>query len=160
QIRSVGVEVFEPLHDVTLFPAHNQMSFYTWGALECCLPRGATRATLSGHLPDLKVGDVLIFEEVLGPHTGEAEDADPSHRHAVRLINVTLAKDPLGGRFLEPPTDDAVDVTEIEWAVADALPFPLCVSSQTDATHGDQQVDGVSVAIGNIVLADHGMTVS
>ncbi len=160
QIRTLGVEVFEPLHDAVLFPAHKQMNFYTWGARECCLPRGATRATLSGLLPDLKVGDVMIFEEVLGPHTGEAEDADPSHRHAVRLTNVTLAKDPLGGRFLEPPTDDAVDVTEIEWAVADALPFPLCVSSLTDATHGDQQIDGVSVALGNIVLADHGMTIS
>src|SRR5262249_3663088 len=33
QIRTLGVEVFEPLHDATLFPAHNQMSFYTWGAL-------------------------------------------------------------------------------------------------------------------------------
>jgi hypothetical protein len=76
------------------------------------------------------------------------------------LTRVTLAEDPLGGRFLDPPNDDAVDVTEIEWAVADALPVPLCVSSQTDATHGDQQIDGVSVALGNIVLADHGMTIS
>ncbi|MEP7339641.1 MAG: putative baseplate assembly protein [Acidobacteriota bacterium] len=160
QFRAQGVEIFEPLQDATLFPEHNQMNFYTWGARECCLPRGATRSTLAGLLPDLKVGDVLIFEEVLGPHTGEAEDADPSHRHAVRLTGVTLSKDPLGGRFLDPPNDDPVDVTEIEWAVADALPFPLCVSSQTDATHGDQQIDGVSVALGNVVLADHGMTIS
>lgn len=159
QFRARGVEVFEPMHDSVLFPAHNQMNFYTWGARECCLPSGAKHATLSGLLPDLKVGDVLIFEEVLGPHTGETEDADPSHRHAVRLTGVTLSKDPLGGRFLDPPNDDAVDVTEIEWAVADALPFPLCVSSQTDAAHGNRQVDGVSVALGNIVLSDHGMTI-
>ena len=31
------------------------------------------------------MGDVLILEEVRGPHTGQPEDADPSHRHAVRL---------------------------------------------------------------------------
>jgi hypothetical protein len=160
QFRARGVEVFELLHDITLFPTHNQMNFYTWGARECCLPRGATRATLSGGFPDLKAGDVLIFEEMLGPHTGQAEDADPSHRHAVRLTRVAQSQDPLGGRFLDPPTDGAVDVTEIEWAVADALPFPLCVSSQTDAAHGDQQIDGASVARGNIVLTDHGMTIS
>ena len=46
------------------------MSFYTWGDQRCCLPRGATRATLAGSFPDLKAGDVLLFEEVLGPHTG------------------------------------------------------------------------------------------
>lgn len=160
QLRSLNVEFFELLHDASLFPAHNQMNFHTWGAHECCLPRGATRATLAGAFPDLKAGDVLIFEERIGPHTGKEEDADPSHRHAVRLTHVTPAKDLLYGRFLEPPTDDTLDVTEIEWTVADALPFPLCVSSLTDAAHGQKQIDGVSVALGNIVLADHGMTIS
>src|SRR4029079_18860499 len=86
--RAPGVEVFEPLHDVTLFPAHNQMDFYTWGAHECCLPQAATRATLAGSFPDLHVGEVLIFEELRGPHTGKDEDADPSHRHPVRLTKV------------------------------------------------------------------------
>ena len=57
------------------------MSFYTWGAHECCLPQGATSGTLAGSLPDMKTGDVLIFEEVIGPHTGKEEDADPAHRH-------------------------------------------------------------------------------
>src|SRR5437588_2654630 len=135
------------------------MNFHTWGAHECCLPRGATSATLAGAFPDLKAGDVLIFEELIGPRTGEENDADPSHRQAVRLTRVTASKDLLYGRFLEPPTNDALDVTEIEWSVADALPFPLCVSSLTDAAHGQKQVDGVSVALGNIVLADHGMTI-
>jgi hypothetical protein len=160
QFRSRGVEVFELLHDATLYPAHNQLSFYTWGARECCLARGATRATLAGHLPDLHPGDVLILLEALGPRTGEAEDADPAHRHAVRLTRVRLTEDPLGGRFLQPPNDAGVPVTEIEWANADALPFALTVSARTDAAHGDQQLEGVSVALGNIVLADHGMTCS
>ena len=46
-------EVFETMHAVTLFAAHNALPFYTWGARECCLPTGATRATLGGHFPDL-----------------------------------------------------------------------------------------------------------
>ena len=33
-------EVFEPLHELTLRAAHNEMSFHTWGQDECCLPRG------------------------------------------------------------------------------------------------------------------------
>ncbi len=32
--------VFEPLHDATLYQAHNEISFYAWGDRRCCLPRG------------------------------------------------------------------------------------------------------------------------
>jgi hypothetical protein len=44
--------VFEPLvkdpnATLQLFQAHNEMNFYTWGNEECCLPQGATSATLS-----------------------------------------------------------------------------------------------------------------
>jgi hypothetical protein len=31
---------------ITLYKAHNAIRIYTWGNEECCLPRGATRATL------------------------------------------------------------------------------------------------------------------
>jgi hypothetical protein len=151
---SGGPQVFETMHEATLFTAHNKMRFYTWGALECCLPRGATRATLVDHLPDLRPGDVLIFEEVRGPRSGQPEDADPFHRHAVRLLEVTAEVDPLGGRFTAAEDDSAVDVTQIAWAVEDALPFPLCISSRS----GNAYFDDVSVALGNIVLADHGLT--
>ena len=34
------------------------------------------------------------------------------------------------------------------------LPFPLCVSGETP----DGLAEDISVALGNIVLADHGMT--
>ena len=54
------------------------MSFYTWSDQRCCLPEGATDATLKGSLPNLKAGEVLIFEEVRGPNTGKKEDANPS----------------------------------------------------------------------------------
>ena len=63
-------------------------------------PRAPDR---SGEVPErprklhLKVGDILIFEEVLGPNTGQPADADPSHRQAVRLTKVTAGIDPLYG---------------------------------------------------------------
>ncbi len=152
--------VFETMHDVeALYIAHNEIHFYTWGAERCCLPKGATQATLQGHLPNLKAGDIMIFEEVLGPQTGVAADANPAHRHAVYLKSVELTSDPLGGQFAIPPDDSPVDVTEIAWAPDDALLFPLCISSRTDLEHGERLIENVSVARGNIVLADHGLTV-
>ena len=39
----------------------------------------------------------------------------------------------------------------------DAFPFPLCISSTTDAAHGSLPVFGVTVARGNVVPADHGV---
>jgi hypothetical protein len=57
-------------------------------------------------------------------------------------------KDPLYGK----------SITEIQWHADDALPFPVCVSSVTDEEHERKPVEKVSVALGNIVLADHGLT--
>jgi hypothetical protein len=147
-------QVFEMMHSIKLYADHNRMKFYAWGGRECCLPPGATRATLRNSFPRLQPGDVLIFQEVRGPETGEAADADPAHRIAVRLKKVWLSSDPLGGRFDEPETDNPVEITEIEWDQADALTFPLCISSR----NGTAFFEDVSVALGNIVLADHGMT--
>src|SRR3990167_47688 len=48
--------VFEPLHGATLREAHNSFEFHTWGDTRRCLPRGATRATLRGHWPELQAG--------------------------------------------------------------------------------------------------------
>ena len=149
--------VFETMHAVDeLLVAYNELPFYTWGDKECCLPKGATRATLKGHYPSLKKGDVLLFEEVLGPRTGQAEDADPARRHLLRLTDV-VHSDPNGN----PLTDrlNGQPITEIQWAPEDALPFSLCISSRTDAEHGQQYIDDVSVSRGNVVLADHGLTI-
>jgi hypothetical protein len=156
---SAGAEAFETMHDVTLYEAHNELNFHTWGDRECCLPKGATGATLQKKLDNLEAGQFLILEEVRGPHTGAPGDADPKHRHVVRLTKVTPTEDPLGGRFEEQPSDDPVDITEIEWHPEDALPFPLCVSATTDEKHGEAYVADVSVARGNVVLADHGLSV-
>lgn len=142
--------VFELMQDIRLFKDHAKMRFYTWGHKQCCLPAGATRATLRTHLPNLRTGAVLIFQEEKGPLTGLPEDKDPSHRHVVRLItDAIVGVDPL---TREP-------ISEIEWHEEDALPFPLCLSAKTDRDHGEDDVEDVSTALGNIVLADHGKTV-
>jgi len=155
-------EVFETMHDLTLFQAQNTMQFYTWGDKACCLPRGSTRATLRNEgnkLENLAPGDVLIFEEIRGPQSGRKEDADPMHRHTVRLQEVTFREDLL---FMESPDDpgdtQAMRVVDICWDFGDALPFSLCLWEVEDVEHPESKLP-VCVVRGNIVLADHGRTI-
>jgi hypothetical protein len=51
-----------------------------------------------------------------------------------------------------------VEVTEIRWGAEDALPFPLCISAETGESDQRRALQNVSVALGNILLVDHGMT--
>src|SRR5260221_6236135 len=90
--------VFEPITNVSaLYKAHHTLSFYTVRARDCCLPKGSTSATLlRGALQNLEPGDVLVFKELVDPHTGQDVDAEPTHRHAVRLTSVLTGSDPLG----------------------------------------------------------------
>lgn len=182
QLRDVRYEVFEPLAQsaVRLRPEHNRINFYTWGDSECCLPKGATSATLRDRWVapttngngskggdrrqtpyqgppgggegnarsrelDLKPGDLLLLEEVKGTRSGLPADADPAHRHVVRLTRVTSGVDPL----------DDTPVVDIEWGVEDALPFPLCISA-IGAAPECKLINCISVARGNVVLVDHG----
>lgn len=148
-----GALVFETASDVTLRRAHNRFLFYAWGDTGCCLPRGSTAATLAGHAEGLQAGDFLIFKEVFSPTTFDESNADRSHRHVVRLTRVTLDVDPSGGLFEATPVDGPAPITRIEWDPSDALPFALCVSvtAKPDLP--------ISVALGNVVLADHGATI-
>jgi hypothetical protein len=191
ELRGVSLklyEAFEPLVQdarapLNFYQEHNELHFYTWRDSECCLPRGATSATLvddddtgthkgeqnsqpstdddyDGQIPRqakqearqrrlrLRAGDVLIFEEVRGANTGEPEDADPTHRHAVRLTKVEPDVDRLTGTL----------VLNIEWGEQDALPFELCLSSIGRAPEC-KLISNVSVARGNVLLCDHGRTV-
>ena len=129
-----------------LYLAHKEMSLYAWSDQRSCLAPGATHATLTGAFPLLKAGMVLVLAEARGPLTGDPADADPAHRQAVRLTRAVVTSDPM----------NAQPITAIDWHDEDALTFPLCVSSVTDAAHGEQPILGVSVAWGNIVLADQG----
>ncbi|MFO7634629.1 MAG: putative baseplate assembly protein, partial [Caldilinea sp.] len=103
--RMVRPVVFETMHAAQFFQAHNELVFYTWGDEGCCLPAGATRATLRDDLSaTLKAGDVLVFVEKRSPTSGYRADADLTRRHAVRLTRVTADSDPLGGHFATPPS--------------------------------------------------------
>jgi hypothetical protein len=150
-----GSLAFETAHRVERLDERlERLSFYAWGDSGCCLPRGATSATLSEDLSELlRPGDILIFEEVVSPTTFGEEDADRGHRCAVRLTSVEGSADPAGGLFQDPPVNQAVPVTEIAWDPADALPFALCISVE------ERPGLEVSVARGNIVIADHGRTI-
>jgi predicted phage baseplate assembly protein len=155
-------EVFEPLAGtkLRLHPERNEIHLWTWGDRECCLPAGATRATLvdpaAGEAPGaeppagsprLQPGDVLVFEEVRGPHTGAAVDADPTHRQAVRLTEAVRGRDELYGQA----------IVDVAWASEDALRFPLCISAVGGP---DCALHTISVARGNVMLVDHGRTVT
>ena len=159
--------VFELLHDLRLFHRHNRIRLYTWGDTECCLPKGATQATLRDDEVNrllLVPGDVLIFEEVKGPLTGASADADPRHRHAVRLLKVDpqAVVDEHGNRSPGPIKCDELysrAVVEIEWMVADSLPFPLCLSAMIKENSEEVYHQDICVAYGNVVLADYGRTI-
>ena len=243
-VPASSYDVFESLSPnpgaaITIYSAHNEIHFYTWGDCQCCLAPGATSATLvdqwvpvstppvaspppagstpggtpagsatgptgivgstpsttpsvpttsasptagtaaapvrssgtssaAGDVPtdgatsdgppgtvralQLNVGDVLILEEVLGPNTGNPADADPTHRQAVRLTNVTPAVDPLYHPY---GTDFGQPVVEIEWDTADALTFPLCLSSQAPPP-ACNCMENVTVVRGNVILVDNG----
>ncbi len=173
-------EVFEPLlfesvQEVTLRQAHNRIQIYTWGDELCCLPKGTTSTVLvdGQYVPpqpvpadpkhqqklaandsgtyqrelSLRPGDALLFQEVISPTTGLAADADPSHRQVVRLTKVWERVDALYH----------VPLLEVEWALEDALTFPLCISS-TGQPPECAQIENASIAIGNLILVDHGRT--
>jgi hypothetical protein len=198
-LASNRYEVFEPLVEsfeepIKFVEAHNEIPFYTWGDRQCCIPRGATQATLQdtwvppppepmpyqqtarqygpSKTPEtpptdspkperklsLKPGDFLLIEEVVGPTTGNPADADPTHRHVVRLTQVKLDEDPLFTQKIQRVNQELpTPIIEIEWAGEDALPFPLCLSAIGPAPEC-KYLDGISVARGNIILVDHGQT--
>lgn len=146
-LREKNIITFESKHELILYHFHNEIHFYTWDDTNCCLPKGATNATLYREDQNslfLEAGQVLILEEKNSPTTGREADADSSHRHAIRLTKVREREDSL----------NELTVFDIAWEVEDALPFPLCIS----ATIGGVLFSNLSVARGNIVLADHGHT--
>lgn len=168
------VRVFETTHDLTVNRLNNEIFLHTWGNLECCLPQGTQVAylyvllpPLAGErqavLPVLNAGDFLLLEEVKGPKTGSTADADPLHRQVVQIESVKSMIDPAykdkltpaGGLQVFQTTDTPLPLLQVTWRRVDALRFPMCLSTRVP------QLDvlrNVSVARGNIALADHGHT--
>ncbi|HEX5724719.1 MAG TPA: putative baseplate assembly protein [Longimicrobiaceae bacterium] len=163
--EDAGALVFETLEPLALAAAHSRIRLHTWGDDRCCLPRGATRATLvrrtAAGLLDLQPGDVLVLEEVRSPESRAEADADPRLRHAVRLTEVVSATDPL---FTEPgdapgDPDQELRVVEVAWDPEDALPFTLRLWEVADPDD-PLVLHPAALARGNVVLADHGRTVA
>jgi uncharacterized phage protein gp47/JayE len=154
QLQKTTQPVFAAMQQTTLYTEQNEMDFYTWSDSNCCLPSGATEATLSGNFTSLEPGSVLLFEEVAGPNTGNIADADPTHRWVVRLTQVEYEFE--NAPLLDPLT--LLPITRVWWAQEDALPFPLCISSTYTNPEGNSiPVPVVSVARGNMIPADQGI---
>ena len=182
------VRVFETTTVLNVDPLLNELRLHTWGNKQCCLPRGTTMAqlyaidaiALKAVRPSIKAGDRVLLEEVLGPKTGAAADADPAHRCVVRVLSVNpdpststtgpasdqmhdpLFLDSLNPTTLEPipisvpvPIAQTLPLVEVTWQPEDALGFPLCLASQLQ---DGAEVHNVSLARGNMTLADHGRT--
>ena len=145
-----GAQVFEALHEFTLYKSLNEISFYTWGDEQCYLPKGSTKATLvdkKGRLKRcLKEGSVLILEIKKDPETGVPKDPALNDTHVVRLTKVRVSKDPLF----------QTKIVEVEWFSEDGLPFDLPISNRNSQ---GELIEDISIARGNVVLVDAGLTI-
>jgi hypothetical protein len=151
ELAPLGATVYSTLTPVTLRAARNRITIHTWSGRQCRLPAGATAATLRND-PDLELapGDLLLFEEVVDPTTGQVADADPRHRQVVRLTSVTPTEDPVE----LTPGNDPTPLVEVRWAGADALTFPLVVTTLVADGGTDDPVE-CGLARGNLGLAHH-----
>lgn len=171
-----GLAVFETTHPVALDPDLNEIQVHSWGNEQCCLRAGATEAYLysvrgqgpnkRAVAPPVKPGDLLLLEEVRGADTGLPGDADITHRQVVRIDDVldSPTSDPLYSRDLDAEgglvpwqSGPKLPLQRVTWRRRDALTFPVCLSARTPA---GRLLAGVSVARGNMVLADHGLTLT
>jgi hypothetical protein len=154
--RGAAGAVFETVEDVWVSELLNEIPIYTWGDGDCCAPRGSTSLDLVGDLAyvpgspgqtddwRLRAGRRLVFEEVEGVVASAGPDR--THRQVVTLVDAVPSRDPLTGTVL----------TRVDWAPADALTFPLCIAVVDQPGVAPRRI---SLARGNLVLADHGLTI-
>lgn len=149
QLNPERAAIFEAMEAVVVSAAHNRFEIYTWSDDECVLCPGATSATLRRPAgAALAPGMTLVFEELRDPNAPATSSlaGRTARRHAVRLTAADAITDPLDNTFLYA----------VAWAQADALPFGFVLSRRIDGT----LVENISIARGNVVLVDHGLTVS
>ncbi|MFO0943663.1 MAG: hypothetical protein U0930_23250 [Pirellulales bacterium] len=112
----------------------------------------------------LKVGDVVMFEEVASPWTGSKADADPNHRHPVRISHIEYG-------HVDQLNDGGLSLVKIKWSREDALPFTLWISKPPNAQWVDEKqrrdsksqstdMHRLTHVLGNMLLADHGRKVT
>jgi len=173
----VSTVVYETAHDASFHPGNNEIFVHTWANDECCLAPGTrelflyhvNQATGQASRPPLGDGDDLLLEEVRGPLTGHPADADAEHRQVMRIDGAPeetadpiyrdqLSADAEGRRvLLEHNTggDPPLPLLRVRLRRRDALAFPACLSARPP---GRDLLRHVTVARGNLVLADHGLT--
>lgn len=154
-LRQRKLQVFEPIEDLELNFEHNYLRFYTWGNTACQLRAGTTQATIDGHITGME-GKYFVLQEIVSPHTFNEEDANPSKRHVVKIVSVNHIYDIIGEPNSDPANPLGRLITEITWDEQDALPFDWCLNT----VNPDGQIIETSILTGNIVLADHGNTLS
>ena len=124
-----------------------RLHFHTWSDERCCLLEGATRATLRGRLPNSAAGrgDVLVFEEVLGPAHGRAgrrrirRTATPCgstgvDAGAMRIRWMAHGNDRDAGDRAR--SGDRVEIVEIEWARRRRVCRSRCALRRSRRGHG------------------------
>jgi len=177
-------QVFEPLlpgneDEIELWQNHNEIYLYTWGEMECCLPKGTTSATLIDTKPSQAVDENdETHEEIASVEAVEAENENTSRR----ILNLQIGDFLVFEEVISPTTGTEADadrqrrhavrvtgvyeltdpvtdipLLEVEWHEDDALPFSLCINAIGPAP-ACEFLENVSVARGNILLVDHGQT--
>jgi len=108
-----GAVVFETLECVKLHSGQNEIAFYTWSDSECCLPAGATTATLVQPPAELRPNSRSSSRRCWAADRGggRRRPAPPPRGAADRLYPRT---DPVTQR----------QVVDVVWDAADALPSP------------------------------------
>jgi hypothetical protein len=165
-----GAAAFETTRDLQCYEVNNEIFLHTWGNEECCLPEGATEAWLfsapggssTAVRPELEAGDLLLLEEVRGPATGLAADADATRRQVVELTDVdaTATDDLFSATLLDGELqlrdgNPALPLLRVRWRREDALGAAFCLSRR-DVDLG--LLRDLTRARGNVVPADHGLT--
>ena len=158
-------------HPAQLDPRNNEIRIHTWGNEECCLARRHARG-VSVHRT---AGDVRCCRSA-GAAQGRlpaARGGDGSADRAWRRTPIRRTGRSCGStRIRSRPTtrctrtrwwtgelqrrergDPALPLLRVRWRRDDALAFPLCLSARPA---GRELIRNVSVARGNLVLADHG----
>jgi hypothetical protein len=146
--------IFETCADVEIRPSRNRIGIHTWGDADHVLGEGTTSAYVAYRTsdgdPQLRAGDVLVLADC--PHDGEdggpAELGDPAARYVVRLDREPVVHP-------DPLAPDRT-VLEVHWYAEDALPSALRASEPGPAGRPAAR----AVVLANIVLADHGATVT
>ncbi|NCC30899.1 MAG: hypothetical protein EOM24_02620, partial [Chloroflexia bacterium] len=116
------------------------------------VPSGATSADLlldhkGTGIGSLQAGAQLLFEELLDPSSGSSVTADPRRRRRVRITHV---------EHLQNTPSAVVPLTRVHWAEEDALPFRVWISN---VTAEGVALPLISVARGNLAIADQGRTI-